>query len=302
MSLALSIIVPVYNEEVNIDTLLARIAEVAPQLPSPHEVIIVDDGSKDSTVKKLLAARAKYPWLKVIELRRNFGQHGATYAGFDKATGEVVITLDGDLQNNPADIPKLLEKMKEGYDVVCGWRQERKDPFLSRKLPSLMANYLIRSDAPTPIHDYGCFLRAYTNAAAKELSYYSTSRGWFPVLFAKLGFRVGEVPVSHYERPGGEQSKHNVFTRLDQFMSVFMGATTKPFQFVEVIGVSALGLGGLGVFLGLVTFNWSLGILSLGLGLWGLSTTITGMVGEYLVRMNYEIGRKPKYLIRKTYE
>ena len=113
--------------------------------------------------------------------------------------------------------------------MVCGWRKERKDPFLSRKLPSLLANYLIRSDAPTPIHDYGCFLRAYTNAAAKELSYYSTSRGWFPVLFAKLGFRVGEVAVSHHERPGGEQSKHSVFTRLDQFMSVFMGATTKPF-------------------------------------------------------------------------
>src|SRR5882672_7588996 len=135
MGLALSIVVPVYNEEVNIDTLLARLAEVAPQLPSPHEVIIVDDGSKDSTAKKLIAARAKYPWLKIIELRRNFGQHAATYAGFDKAEGDLVVTLDGDLQNNPADMPKLLEKMQEGYDVVCGWRKERKDPFLSRKLP-----------------------------------------------------------------------------------------------------------------------------------------------------------------------
>jgi len=267
-----------------------------------HEVVILDDGNKDSTAKKLIAARAKYPWLKIIELRRNFGQHAATYAGFDKAEGDLVVTLDGDLQNNPADMPKLLEKMQEGYDVVCGWRKERKGPFLSRKLPSLLANYLIRSDAPTPIHDYGCFLRAYTNAAAKELSYYSTSRGWFPVLFAKLGFRVGEVAVSHHERPGGEQSKHSVFTRLDQFMSVFMGATTKPFQFVEVIGISALGLGGLGVIVGLVTRTWSLGVVGLGLGLWGLSTTITGMIGEYLVRMNYEIGRKPKYLIRKFHE
>src|SRR6266850_1162612 len=160
MSIALSIIVPVYNEEANIDALLARIAEVTPKLPSLHEVIIVDDGSRDATVARLLAARPKYPWLKIIELRRNFGQHAATYAGFDKAAGDIVVTLDGDLQNNPADIPKLLEKMQEGYDVVCGWRTERKDPFLSRKLPSLITNHLIRNDAPTPIHDYGCFLRA----------------------------------------------------------------------------------------------------------------------------------------------
>ena len=235
-------------------------------------------------------------------MRRNFGQHAATYAGFDHAKGGVVVTLDGDLQNDPADIPKLLEKMAEGYDVVCGWRTDRRDPFLSRKLPSLITNYLIRNDAPTPIHDYGCFLRAYTNVAAKELSHYSTSRGWFPVLFSKLGFKVGEVPVSHQERPGGEGSKHGFFVRLDQFMSVFMGATTKPFQFVEVIGIGAVGLGGAGLLAGIVIRSWVLGALSASLALWGFSVTITGMVGEYLVRMNYEIGRKPKYLVRNVYE
>jgi undecaprenyl-phosphate 4-deoxy-4-formamido-L-arabinose transferase len=145
-------------------------------------------------------------------------------------------------------------------------------------------------------------LRAYTNAAAKELSYYSTSRGWFPVLFSKLGFRVCEVAVSHHERPGGEQSKHSVFTRLDQFMSVFMGATTKPFQFVEVVGFSALGLAGLGVIAGLVARSWALALGGFAVGLWAFSLVITGMVGEYLVRMNYEVGRKPKYLVRKIHE
>ncbi len=302
MSVALTIVIPVYNEEANIDPLLEQVARTLLKLPSPAEVLIVDDGSGDTTVPRLIQAKEKYPWLKVIELRRNFGQHAATYAGFDHARGDLVVTLDGDLQNSPADIPKLLEKMAEGYDVVCGWRTDRRDPFLSRKLPSLITNYLIRSDAPTPIHDYGCFLRAYTNVAAKELSHYSTSRGWFPVLFSKLGFKVSEVAVSHQERPGGEGSKHGFFVRLDQFMSVFMGATTKPFQFVEVIGIGTLMLGGVGLLVGIVNRSWLFSVLSASLGLWGFSVTITGMVGEYLVRMNYEIGRKPKYLVRSIHE
>jgi glycosyltransferase involved in cell wall biosynthesis len=309
MDLALSIIVPVYNEEVNVEPLLARIAAALPGLPAPHEVIVVDDGSRDGTIAKLRSAKRSYPWLKIVELRRNFGQHSATYAGFDLAKGAIVVTLDGDLQNDPADIARLLEKMKEGYEIVCGWRSNRKDPFFSRKLPSLIVNRLIRSDAPTPIHDYGCFLRAYTNQTAKELSQFSTSRGWFPVLFAKLGFRVGEVAVSHHERPGGEQSKHGFFRRMDQFMSVFLGARAKPFQFVQIMGAAGLGLGGLGL---LAAIAWGLsggdsrslmlGLISLGLTLWGFLTVVVGMVGEYLVGMNYEIGRHPKYLVRAIHE
>jgi glycosyltransferase involved in cell wall biosynthesis len=309
MSVELSIVVPVFNEQANAAALLERIAAVLPQLPAPHEVIFVDDGSKDPTVATLLAAKTRYPWLKIVELRRNFGQHAATYAGFDVANGKIVVTLDGDLQNDPADIPKLLEKMREGYDVVCGWRTERKDPFFSRKLPSLIVNRIIRSDAPTPIHDYGCFLRAYTNEAAKELAYYSTTRGWFPVLFSKLGFRVGEVPVTHHERPGGEKSKHNFFRRMDQFMSVFMGATTRPFQFVEVVGAVGMGLGGIGLVAALwlalrgAEFDWVVVLVaSLALALWGFLAAVTGMIGEYLVGMNYEIGRNPKYLVRKIHE
>jgi glycosyltransferase involved in cell wall biosynthesis len=299
---ALSIVIPLYNEQANVDALLARIKEVLPSLAAPNEVIIVDDGSKDATVSKLLAARKDCPWLTVVELRRNFGQHAATYAGFDIAKGAVVVTLDGDLQNDPADIPKLLEKMKEGYDIVCGWRTARKDPFLSRKLPSLIVNRIIRSDAPTPIHDYGCFLRAYTQQTAKELSLYSTARGWFPILFAKLGFRVGEVAVSHHERPGGEQSKHGFFKRMDQFMSVFMGAKTKPFQFVEIVGAAALLAGAAGMLGGLMLRSWLWTLGALALCLWGFTTVILGFIGDYLVGMNYEIGRHPKYVIRKVHD
>jgi glycosyltransferase involved in cell wall biosynthesis len=309
MPLAISIVVPVYNEEASIDTLLSRIESALPLLPFPQEVIVVDDGSRDATLNKLLAAKAKYPWLKAVELRRNYGQHAATYAGFDIAQGDIVVTLDGDLQNDPADIPKLLEKMCEGYDVVCGWRAKREDPFFSRKLPSLLVNRIIRSDAPSPVNDYGCFLRAYTQQAAKELSQYSTSRGWFPVLFSKLGFRVAEVVVTHHERPGGEQSKHNFFRRLDQFMSVFMGARTKPFQFVEVVGAVTFALGGIGVLativLGLMHAKANLLLLGVCCGalcLWGFLAVVTGMVGEYVVGMNYEIGSHPKYLVRKIHE
>ncbi|MGD1020014.1 MAG: glycosyltransferase family 2 protein [Verrucomicrobiia bacterium] len=309
MDLALSIVVPVYNEEVNVEPLLARIADALPGLPAPNEVIIIDDGSRDGTIAKLRSAKKRYPWLKIVELRRNFGQHSATHAGFDLAKGAIVVTLDGDLQNDPADIAKLLEKMKEGYEIVCGWRSNREDPFFSRKLPSLIVNRLIRSDAPTPLHDYGCFLRAYTNQTAKELSQFSTSRGWFPVLFGKLGFRVGEVAISHHERPGGEQSKHNFFRRMDQFTSVFLGARAKPFQFVQIIGAAGLGLGGLGL-LGAIAWglfgggsrSLVLGLGSLGLNLWGFLTVVVGTVGEYLVGMNYEIGRHPKYLVRAIHE
>lgn len=309
MKPVVSIVVPVYNEEANIQPLLERMAATLPQLPTPHEVVVVDDGSRDATLARLLAAKGKYPWLKLVELRRNFGQHAATYAGFDVAQGDIVVTIDGDLQNDPADIPKLVERIREGYDVVCGWRTNRKDPFFSRALPSLVVNRIIRSDAPTPVHDYGCFLRAYTKQAAKELSEYSTSRGWLPVLFAKLGFRVAEVPVSHHERPSREQSKHSFFKRLDQFMSVFTGVKTRPFQFVEVIGAVAIGLGGLGLAAALVWrtahANADIGlwlVASIGFGLWGFLTMVTGMVGEYMVGMNYEIGRHPKYLIRKVHE
>jgi glycosyltransferase involved in cell wall biosynthesis len=297
----LSIVIPVFNEEVNLGSLLERLAKVLPALPAPQEVVVVDDGSRDATVAKLVALRPQYPWLKVVELRRNFGQHAATYAGFEQATGKIVVTLDGDLQNDPADIPKLIEKMHEGYDIVCGWRTERRDPFFSRKLPSMIVNKIIRGDAPTPIHDYGCFLRAYTNEAAKELSFYSTSRGWFPVLFAKLGFRVTEVPVRHHERPGGEPSKHNFFRRLDQFMSVFMGATTKPFQFVEVVGAAGMVAGVLVALVSVSRCSSLLAVSGLGLGLWGFTTAIVGLIGDYLVGMNYEIGRKPKYLVRKIH-
>jgi len=302
----LSIVIPVFNEERNVKTLHSQLSNVLDTMGRPSEIIFVNDGSTDRTIDILKRLQSLDPRITIVDLRRNFGHHPATYAGFDYASGDIVITLDGDLQNDPADIPKLLRKMEEGYDIVCGWRKDRKDPLLTRRLPSLIVNRLISHNARTQIHDYGCFLRAYKNFAAKEISSYATIKGWFPVLFGNLGFRVGEVEVQHHSRPAKERSRHTFFVRVDQFMSVFMGVTTRPFQIVEFLGVGLMSLGVLGVVgcLAYALVQKELPatlpcLLSANLLLLGLLTLVVGLIGEYVVRMNYEIGNKPKYLVRE---
>jgi glycosyltransferase involved in cell wall biosynthesis len=284
----------------------SKLAEVLETIRAPSEIIFVNDGSTDGTVQALRELQTTDPRVTVIDLRRNFGHHPATYAGFDHASGDIVVTLDGDLQNDPADIPRLLKKMEEGYDIVCGWRTDRKDPLLTRRLPSIVVNRLISHNAGTQVHDYGCFLRAYKNFAAKEIASYATVKGWFPVLFGNLGFRVGEVKVQHHPRPGKEKSHHNFFMRLDQFMSVFMGVTTRPFQIVEFLGIGFMAVGFLGILscLGYLVIQGQLPaillcLLTVNFFLLGFLTLVIGLVGEYVVRMNYEVGNKPKYLVRE---
>ncbi|MCH2171471.1 glycosyltransferase [Myxococcota bacterium] len=301
----LSIVIPMYNEEETVDGLVEALAAILPQLPSPHEVLFVNDGSRDATEQKLLAAKATHPWIRVVNLRRNCGQHIATYAGFDHSEGRYVVTLDGDLQNDPADIPKIIEQLEAGYDVVCGWRMNRQDPFLSRRVPSLVVNWVIRRDSPHPIHDSGCFLRGYTREAVQELSQYSNMRSWFPVLFAKLGFRVTEVEVRHHARPGDEMSRHGNMTRIHQFVSILIGATDNPFLYVVLTGMGATLLGGVALIVGfliaLITghpqaWYWTLGAGVL--GLWGAVVFLVGVVGEYAARVHQEMGRTPRYIVR----
>lgn len=287
------------------EPLVKRLSAVLLELPRPCEVVFVNDGSRDGTEQALLAQQRDHDWIRIVNLRRNFGQHVATYAGFDHAEGAIVVTLDGDLQNDPADIPKIVEKMKEGYDVVCGRRLDRQDPFLSRRLPSQVVNWVIGRDSPHPIHDYGCFLRGYTQQAAREISAYSSSRSWFPVMFGKLGFRVTEVEVQHHAREGDDASRHDFLKRLEQFLSILIGATENPFLYVVVAGVTALVLSGValvGTLLSLFfgsggsAFAWAIGTAAL--ALWGALTTVTGVVGEYIARVHHEIGRAPRYVVR----
>ncbi|NQZ96830.1 MAG: glycosyltransferase [Myxococcales bacterium] len=301
----LSIVIPVYNEEASIDPMVERLSSILSDLPSPLEVIFVNDGSRDATEEKLLDAKASHPWLRVVNLRRNFGQHIATYAGFDHSEGRLVVTLDGDLQNDPADIPKIVEKLDEGYDIVCGWRMDRKDAFLSRRVPSLVVNWVIRRDSPHPIHDSGCFLRGYTKEAAEEISRYSSTRSWFPVMFAKLGFRVTEVEVRHHARPDEEDSRHGTITRISQFLSILVGATDNPFLYVVIAGMAAITVSfgalvaaALSLIVGGLSAALTWAVVAIVLAVWGTLVTVSGVVGEYVARVHHEIGRTPRYLVR----
>jgi len=301
----LSIVIPVYNEEASVEPVVEKLAAVLPDLHRPCEVLFVNDGSRDATEARLLVAKQTHPWIRIVNLRRNFGQHVATYAGFDHATGRILVTLDGDLQNDPSDIPRLVAKIDEGWDVVCGWRVDRQDAFLSRKIPSRIVNWVIRRHSPHPIHDSGCFLRAYTKAAAEEISQYSSMRSWFPVMFAKLGLRVTEVKVRHHERAADDASRHGFLTRSQQFLSVLIGATDNPFLYVVIAGGVAVGLGALGLvamavslLLGATRAGLVWGAAALVLGLWGALMLVTGVVGEYIARVHHEIGRTPRYLVR----
>ena len=212
----LSIVVPLYNEEESVEVLLSQLLEIYREFEFLYEIIFVDDGSTDKTWEVIEHLKRATPHLKGIKFRRNYGQTSAMVAGFDYASGEVIVTIDGDLQNDPADIPVLLEKIEEGYDIVSGWRKNRKDHF-SRVLPSRIANELISLTAGVRLHDYGCSLKAYRAECIKPLRAYGEMHRFFPALASMTGARVTEVPVRHHPRKYGV-SKYG-FSRILKVLS-----------------------------------------------------------------------------------
>jgi len=305
----LSVVIPVFNEAENITALYEQLTRALDAFGIPYELVMIDDGSRDATVAKLVDLRARDNRIKIIKLRRNFGQHPATFAGFDYATGEVIVTIDADLQNDPADIPKLVNKMREGYDVVSGWRTVRNDSWLRRKLPSLLVNRFISSRSGLQMRDYGCGLKAYTNRAAKEIAKYGQSDGWYPAMFGWLGFSVEEVEVSHSARADDHGSHYNIFAQMNQFMSLFTGLATRPFQFIEILG-AGLAMLGIAIFIWAIldlifwrssNLVWEILLGALNL-LGGIIIGVLGLLGEYLVRIYYETKRNPKYLIERILE
>ena len=200
----LSIVVPVYNEEDNVCPLFEKIQTVCEAIGDAYEVLFVDDGSQDNTFAVLAELSERVPQLAVIRFEKNAGQTAAMAAGFEFARGQRIISMDGDLQNDPSDIPKLLEKLDEGYDLVCGWRKERQDKFLTRRVPSIVANWIIAQVTGVRIHDNGCSLKAYRASVIKQVPLYGEMHRFIPAMSTVAGARIAEIVVSHHPRRFGK--------------------------------------------------------------------------------------------------
>jgi len=309
----LSIVIPVYNEEENVPILYEKLTKVLKELPYDYEIIFVDDGSTDGTREKLEEIAKKDKRVKVIEFARNFGQTAAMAAGMDYATGDVIITMDGDLQNDPEDIPRLLEKMEEGYDVVSGWRKDRKDAAVSRKLPSKIANWLIGKMTGVKIHDYGCTLKAYRSDVIKRVRLYGELHRFIPALASTVTStdKIVELPVRHHPRIYGK-SKYGIsrtFKVISDllfiwFLKKFM---QKPIHFFGMLGIILFVLGFVPfvylLFLKLTGHsigNRPLLIISVLFILAGIQMFTTGIISEILMRIYYESQDKRPYVVRRA--
>lgn len=306
----ISVVIPLYNEEDSIPQLYDVLTTALEEYGKPFEVIVVDDGSRDGSYPLLRELAAEDPRLKVVRLRRNFGQTAAFSAGFDLARGEVVVTMDADLQNDPRDIPKLMEKIDAGYDIVSGWRKDRKDRFLDRKLPSMIANRLISNVTDVQLHDYGCSLKAYRTDIIKDVQLYGELHRFIPALASQVGGAVTEVPVRHHERQYG-QSKYGISRTirviLDLITVWFLGGySTRPLHVFGTLGLLTAGAGILtGSYLTLLKFlgHQDIGgrpllLLAVLLVVVGVQLITMGLLGEINIRTYYESQNKPIYIVR----
>jgi glycosyltransferase involved in cell wall biosynthesis len=308
----LSVVIPIKDERDNLKPLHDRLREALEPLKLAYEVIIVDDGSIDGSYELLEKLAAADPHLKVVRLRRNFGQTPALQAGIDWSSGEILVTMDGDLQNDPADIPMLVEKLNEGYDAVLGLRAKRQDHFFVRKVPSLLGNWLIRKVTGVHIKDMGCTLRAMRRELAEALPLYGELHRFVPVLAQQYGGRLAQVAVRHHPRTAGK-TKYNL-TRtvrvvLDLITIKFLHSyLTRPMHVLGLAGLISMGLG----FISLVATIWMksrmgvymtgnpLLLLSAMLELIGVQFISMGLLGEVLTRTYFESQGKAAYTVRNT--
>ena len=307
----LSVVIPVYNEAGNLEELIADLTRVLQAMGHSYEILAVDDGSDDGSYEVLMRLRGSVPHLKVVRLRRNFGQTAALAAGFDFAKGELIVTMDGDLQNDPADIPQLIEALvDEGADVVTGWRWRRQDPFFTRRLPSRIANWIISTVTRVKLHDYGCTLRVYRGELAKRVRLYGELHRFIPALAADLGAKVTERRVRHRARVSGESKyglSRSVRVMLDLMTVKFLaGYSTRPIQVFGLFGVVSTLIGVLWTaYLGLERLllhrplaNRPVLLLTVLLIVIGVQFISLGLLGEMLARTYHESQAKPIYSIR----
>ncbi|MBI5640709.1 MAG: glycosyltransferase family 2 protein [Nitrospirae bacterium] len=306
-----SVVIPLYNEEENVMELYGRLKHVLEAMKSGYEIIFVDDGSTDSTFSLVEKIQEKDSRVMAISFRRNFGQTAAFAAGFDYADGDVIVTLDGDLQNDPADIPRLLEAMKD-CDIVSGWRKRRKDPFISRRLPSIIANRLISKVTGVELHDYGCSLKAYRRDVVKNLRLYGEMHRFIPAVAKWYGVKITEIETNHYPRLRGK-SKYGISRTMKVLLDLItvkflLSFSTKPLQFFGPVGLlSSLAGFMISLYLSLekVLLGRAIGgrpLLLLGalLIIVGIQFIGLGLIGEMVVRVYHESQQKPIYVIRKV--
>lgn len=308
----ISIVVPVFNERESLKPLFIELKENLEKLPYSWEVVFVDDGSFDGSVEVLKEMREHEPRVGIVQFRRNFGQTAAFSAGFDYAHGDIIITMDADMQNDPADIGHIIEKLKEGYDIVSGWRYDRQDKWLSRKLPSKIANKLISRLTGVRLHDYGCTLKAYRREVIKNLRLYGELHRFIPALANERGARVTETRVNHRARRFG-QSKYTLSRTTRVLLDLanvkfLLDYRTKPLQFFGKLGLAGLG-SGIGVFFISVAMKLFRGVdlsgnpllaLSLFLFTAGIQLISIGLVGELVTRAYYETQGKPIYVVKEV--
>jgi glycosyltransferase involved in cell wall biosynthesis len=308
----LSIVVPVYNESPNAEALVSELRATIDRLTVTSEVVLVDDGSHDDTFARLVDAVKDDSRFHLVRLMRNFGQTAALAAGLDHATGEIIVTMDGDLQNDPADIPRLLATIDAGYDVVTGWRRDRKDPFLSRRLPSIIANGIIGATTNVSIHDHGCGLKAFRADIAKSLKLYGEMHRFITAIAGDLGAAVTEIPVNHRPRLRG-QSKYGISRTvrvvLDLLTIKFLsGFSTRPIHVFGTFGLITMitgllitGILGLQkIFFGVELAGRPLLLLGVLLVLGGVQLVTLGLLGEMLARTYHESQGKPIYRLREV--
>lgn len=310
--MSVSVVIPLYNEEENVSVLHKRLKDVLDTLGTEYEIIYVDDGSSDRTLNLLEDIQRTDKNVMVLSLRRNFGQTAAFAAGFDFARGDVVITMDGDLQNDPKDIPRLLDAIKD-YDLVSGWRKKRKDKFLTRRLPSMIANWLISRVTRVRLHDYGCSLKAYRRDVVKNLRLYGEMHRFIPAVASWYGVRVAEIETTHHPRLRGKSKygiSRTIKVLLDLITVKFLQSfSTKPMQFFGPMGM-IFGMVGVGISLYLSIEKLFKGVniggrplLLLGalLIIVGVQFVGMGLLGEMLVRVYHESQKKPIYAIKKIF-
>jgi glycosyltransferase involved in cell wall biosynthesis len=309
-TIAVSIIVPLYNEEGNVMELYRELKEVLVHERIAHEILLVNDGSSDGTTRLIADLHAADPCVTVINFRRNFGQTAAMSAGFDYARGEVIITMDGDLQNDPADIPLLLSKIAEGYDVVTGWRFDRKDPFLNRKLPSMIANKVIAVTTGVHIHDYGCTLKAFRREITQNIKLYGEMHRFIPAIASGMGAAITEVKVNHRARKYGT-SKYGISRTVRVILDLMtvkflLSYANRPLHVFGLIGMFSSGIGM--ALLALMAVQRQIYHIAMGdrpllmmavlLIFIGIQFVTIGLISEIQVRTYHESQNKPVYYVK----